>query len=503
MRLFSWLRTLTTPTRRNRGLRRQLRLECLEERLCPSSATLDFSTFLGGSGGAGADRALAVAVDSAGNSYVTGYTSSADFPVTSGAFQTSIKGAKGTQEAFVAMFNPTGGLVYATYLGGKGLTLGDGIAVDQYGDAYVTGKTTASNFPVKNALQATYGGGAEDAFVTELNPAGSALLYSTYLGGTGNENFVQPFNSPLGGIAVDSSGNVYVTGVSNSSTSFPTRNGLPGINSSDYAFVTRINTNLAGPASLVYSTFLPANKATAIAVDNSGNAYVTGDATVADGFVPTPGAFLTTGATGFVAKLNTNLSGSAALVYATWLASSNIFPNGIAVDQAGNAYVAGQINSPILTTTANAFQPNFGGANDAFVTVLNPTGSGLIYSTYLGGTGYDYAQAIAVDGAGHVYITGVAGSRDFPTQNAFQSTNNGFSDAFVAELDPLSLTGSGSLIYAGYLGGSGGNDAGYGIAVDQYGNAIVVGQASTGFPTVNAFESSFHGAFVTKVAPPA
>src|SRR5262249_35113762 len=160
-----------------------------------------------------------------------------------------------------------------------------------------------------------------------------------------------------------------------------------------------------------------------------------------------------------------------------------------------------QMNSSTLTTTANAFQPNYGGGpNDAFVTVLNPTGSGLVYSTYLGGTSYDWAQAIAVDGAGHIYITGETGSRDFPVQGAFQETNNGSSDAFVGELDPSAATGPASLIYASYLGGSN-IDTGYGIAVDQYGDAIVVGQASPGFPTVNAFEVSYHGAFVTKIAP--
>jgi hypothetical protein len=508
MRFFSWLRTLMTPTRRNPDLRRQLCLECLEDRLCPSSATLDFSTFLGGSG---RDVAFAVAMDSAGNSYVTGYTTSADFPVTSGAFQTTIKGPKGTQEAFVAKFNPAGGLVYATYLGGKGLTLGDGIAVDQYGDAYVTGKTDASNFPVVNALQPNYGGGQSDAFVAKLNPTGTALLYSTYLGGAGNENQGASWDSPLGGIAVDSSGNAYVTGTSSSSSGFPTRNGIPQTSSTAYAFVTRIDTNLAGSASLVYSTFLGADRATAIAADNSGNAYITGEARSSDGFTPTPGAFLTSGSSGFVAKLNTNLSGSAALIYATYLGAFNIFPNAIAVDQAGNAYVAGQINplagpqmnSSTLTTTANAFQAKYGGGpNDAFVTVLNPAGSGLIYSTYLGGTGPDWAQAIAVDGAGHVYVTGETASGDFPIQGAFQVTNNnGRVDSFVAELDPFAATGSTSLIYASYLGGTG-NDTGYGIAVDQYGDAIVVGQASTGFPTVNAFEPSYHGAFVTKIAPP-
>jgi hypothetical protein len=427
--------------------------------------------------------------------------SSANFPVTPGAFQTTFNVHQAGEAAFVAKFNPSGGLVYATYLGGKGLTLGDGIAVDQYGDAYVTGKTAASNFPVVNAFQSKYGGGTSDAFLAKLNPTGSALLYSTYLGGTGNENQGSSWNSPLGGIAVDQSGNAYVTGTSSSPSTFPTRNGMPETSTSAYAFVTRINTNLAGSASLVYSTFLGAEKATAIAVDNSGDAYVTGYATSADGFAPTAGAFLTSGVSGFVAKLNTNLSGSAALVYATYLGSASIFPNGIAVDQAGNAYVAGQINGATLTTTANAFQATYGGSDDAFVTVLNPAGSGLVYSTYLGGFAPDWANAIAVDSTGHVYITGFTESRDLPTQGAFQGMINGGEDAFVAELNPWAATGTGSLIYSSYLGGTL-SDTGYGIAVDQSGNAIVVGQASTGFPTVNAFEASYHGAFVTKIAPP-
>ena len=349
-----------------------------------------------------------------------------------------------------------------------------------------------------NALQPKFGGGQSDAFVAKLNPTGTALLYSTYLGGAGTENQAGSWDSPQGGIAVDSSGNAYVTGTSGSSTSFPTRNGIPVTSNTGDAFVTRINTNLAASASLVYSTFLDAINATAIAVDNSGNAYVAGGR-------------------GYVAKLNTNLSGSAAQVYMTNLgfgaAPTDTVPTAIAVDQAGNAYIAGEVlsipglpNSSNLTTTANAFQPNYGGGpNDAFVMVLNPTGSGLIYSTYLGGNGYDVAQAIAVDGAGHVYVTGFTGSLDFPTQGAFQVTNNGTIngsyDAFVVELDPWAATGPASLIYSSYLGGTG-TDIGYGIAVDQYGDAIVVGQASAGFPTVNPIEPTFHGAFVTKIAPP-
>jgi hypothetical protein len=497
MFLTRWLRrTRKSPTRRDHGLRRWLNVERLEDRLCLSSAALDYSTFLGGSGG---DVAYAVAVDGAGNSYVTGVTSSKDFPVTGGAVQTRF--FANSEEAFVAKFNPAGGLVYATYLGGRGLTFGDAIAVDQYGDAYVTGKTDSPNFPVTNALQPKYGGGTTDAFVAKLNPTGSALLYSTYLGGSGDENWTSPAISPTGGIAVDSSGNAYVTG-SSSSSNFPTRNGSPGMNGG--VFVTRLNTNAAGAASLVYSTFLSANTGTGIATDGAGDAYVTGVAGAGAGFTTTPGAFLTSGAIGYVAKLNTNAVGSAALVYATYLSAYGLFPRGIALDRAGDAYVAGLANAATLPATANAFQSTYnpgGLPDDAFVLALNPEGTAVIYATYLGGSAYDWANAIAVDGAGHVYITGFTESRDLPVVNAFQGAINGGEDAFVAEFDPTAATGPSSLIYATYLGGSL-SDTGYGLAVDSVGDAIVVGQASSGFPTVNAFQASFHGAFVTKIQPP-
>jgi hypothetical protein len=497
--LGQWLSKLGRGRRpQSGGARRhsaRLTLETLEDRLCPSSATLAYSTFLGGSG---FDVVYAVATDQAGNTYVTGLTTSTDFPVTSGAFQTKYAGGikkGGSTDAFVAKFNPAGGLVYATYLGGNGFNLGDSIAVDQYGDAYVLGKTTASNFPVKNGFQTSYGGNT-DAFVAELNPTGSALLYSTYLGGSGEENHSGSWDSPVGGIAVDGTGNAYVTGVTFSSN-FPTRNGLPATTGS--AYVARINTNVAGAASLVYSTFLDANTATGIAVDGSGDAYVTGVA--AASLATTPGAFQTSGATGYVAKLNTNLAGSASLVYATYLGAADLYPRGIAVDQAGDAYVAGDATGGGLSTTTNAFQATYAGYHDAFVAELNPAGTGLVYATYLGGTGDGWAQAIAVDGAGHIYITGLTGSRDLPTPNGFQNALNGGQDAFVAELDPAAATGPGSLIYASYLGGSS-NDAGYGIAVDGAGDAFVVGQASPGFPTMNAFQASYHGGFVTKIAPP-
>jgi hypothetical protein len=472
--------------------------------------SLVYSTYLGGTG---TDDAYAIAVDQYGNAYVTGWTSSRDFPVTGGVLQSKYKS---TDNAFVTKLNPSGtGLVYSTYLGGGGITLGSGIAVDQYGDAYVTGRTNSTSFPIKNGFQTTLGGGNYgDAFVAKLNATGSAVLYSSYLGGNSDENNVGSALAPVGGIAVDQFGNAYVTGTT-ASSNFPTRNGLPAsAGGLGPVFVTRVNTNLAGAASLVYSTLLggsgsvPNAYGSSIAIDGTGDVYVTGS--TSSGFITTPGAFVTGGAGAFVVKLNTNLAGAAALVYATDLSSGGTAGYGIAVDGSGNAYVTGRVSYGNLPTTPNAFQTANGSvkpySTDAFLTVLNPTGSGLIYSTYLGGSTNDEGRAIALDSAGHVYLTGDTGG-NFPILNAFQSTHQGtlgYSDAFVAELDP-SQSGAASLVYSSYLGGSG-LDYGYGIAVDGSGNAYVTGYTgSTNFPTLNAFRPSLSGnydAFITKIDPP-
>jgi hypothetical protein len=503
LRIFASLRFCATDGNGGRAARSALmprfrpRLEILEGRLCPSSASLDFSTFLGGKG---TDVAYSVAVDSAGDSYVTGMTSSKDFPATAGAFQTHFTG---NEDAFVAKFSPTGALIYASYLGGNGTTLGHGIAVDQFGDAYVTGYTNSTRFPVINAYQSQYGGGLTDAFVAKLNPTGSALLYSTYLGAASEENLNA--GVPYGSIAVDQNGNAYVTGIGGGPTSnFPTLNGLPATVGG--VFVTRLDTNAAGSASLVYSTLFNARNATGIAVDQFGDAYITGTAFASDSFTPTSDAYLTSGAAGYVAKLDTNAVGSAALVYATWLSAQGLSPQAIAVDQSGDAYVTGTAEVAPLPVTANAFQASYNpsGTYDAFVLGLNASGTGITYASYLGGNGQEWGNAIAIDSAGHVYITGATASTDFPTQNAFQPTTlSGVTNAFVAEFDPTATTGAASLLYSSYLGGASKRTFAYGIAVDQFGNAIVVGQASTGFPTVNAFQSTYHEAFVTKVAPPA
>jgi uncharacterized repeat protein (TIGR01451 family) len=456
---------------------------------------LGYSTYLGGTGD-DFNHGIWIAVDATGNAYVTGLTNSADFPTTPGAFQTALSGAL---DAFVTKLNPTGtALVYSTYLGGP--SIANGIAVDSAGNAYVTG-LAGKDFPTTPGAFQTVPHGT-DAFVTKLNPTGTALVYSTYLGGTSRG---APFD--LGddgtGIAVDTAGNAYVTGLTGSGD-FPTtpsafqpacRGG--SVQTAPYdAFVTKLNPT--GTA-LVYSTCLGSNVdpgfGLQMAVDAVGNAYVTG-ATSSPNFPTTPGAFQPTfgggtlgGGDAFVTKLNPT---GTALVYSTYLGGTdNDTGSGICVDTAGNAYVAGFTHSTNFPTTPGAFQTTRSGVVAAFVTKLNPTGTALVYSTYLGGTGGDAGVSIAVDTAGNAYVTGTTDSADFPTTlGAFQTARSGVSNAFVTKLNP---TGT-ALVYSTYLGGTR-SDGGSGIAVDTAGNAYVTGGTnSANFPiTPGAVQPAFGG----------
>jgi len=470
---------------------------------------LAYSTYLGGRasafGGNADDEGLGIAVDAAGNAYVTGRTLSTSFPTTPGAFQVTFGG--GFFDAFVTKLNGDGSaLVYSTYLGGSVDDRGNAIAVDAAGNAYVTGSTSSNNFPTTSgAVQPTCGISGGDAFVSKLNETGTTLVYSTCLGGSGGQ-----FGN---GIAVDVAGNAYVTGQT-TSPNFPTTLGAfqpsphGGI---AHAFVTKVNPTGTG---LVYSTYLGGSGidlGNGIAVDVAGNAYVTGFAGSTD-FPTTPGAFQTARASSsdaFVTKVNQTGTG---LVYSTYL-GGNADDEGfaIAVDVAGNAYVTGRTNSPNFPTTLGAFQTTFAGGGDAFVTKLNTLASGsasLVYSTYLGGSRADVGFGIAVDVQGNAYVTGSTNSRGFPTTpGAFQTDLAGVADAdaFLTKLTP---TGTG-LVYSTYLGGSlagslggGSIDQGFGIAVDVAGNAYVTGRTqSRNFPTTpGAFQTALAGGFDAFVA---
>jgi hypothetical protein len=400
-------------------------------------------------------------------------------------------------------------LSYSTYLGGSDMDYANAIAVDPSGNAYVTGYTASIDFPLANPLQSSPGFGVctdgmanfpcFNVFVTKLNPAGTALVYSTYLGGN-SEDYAT-------GIALDASGDAYVTGYTNS-TDFPVQNALQAENAGGWdVFVTELSAN---GASLIYSTYWGGSSddiGTGIAVDSSGNAYISGYTDSPD-FPVTPGALQANyggGAhNGVVLKFN---SGGAKLGYSTFLGgNSDDYGYGVAVDSAGDAYVTGATNSTNFPTV-NAFQPNYAGGlcavapntfpcYDAFVAKLNPAGSALIYSTYLGGTGSDYGYAIALDGPSNAYVTGYTTSTNFPTTaGAFQRVFGGSYDTFVAKLN-----GAGSaLVYSTYLGDPG-TQVGYGIAVDSSGHACVTGyNYGGGFPTVNptqAQNAGFYDAFV-------
>jgi len=445
---------------------------------------LSYSTYLGGGSGNGNDKGFAIAVDADGNAYVTGNTTSTNFPTTSGAFQPTLDGAN---DVFVTKLNPTGSaLVYSTYFGGSGGEAGAGIAVDGAGYAYVTGSTTSGNFPITDGAFQTMSpdspSGGHDGFVTKLDPTGSSLIYSTYLGGS---NLDDCFS-----LAVDATGNAYVTGWT-WSTDFPLTLGafhtVPG-----RIFVTKLNST---GSALVYSANLGGagdDQGWGIAVDANGNAYVTGNTGSAT-FPTTAGVFQLTFGGGssdaFVTKLN---PAGSDLVYSTYFGGSDSDGGrGIAVDADGNAYVTGNTGSTDFPTTGGAFRSTFSGgaSSDIFTTKFDPTGSTLIYSTYLGSGGN---PGIAVDAAGNAYVTGFTGSSNFPTTaGAFQPAfGGGGSDAFVTKLNP---TGS-ALVYSSYLGGNS-VERGIGIALDTAGNAYVTGYTgSTNFPTTQgAFQPVFGG----------
>jgi uncharacterized repeat protein (TIGR01451 family) len=399
---------------------------------------LVYSTYLAGGGG------MAVAVDASGNAYVAGDALTTDFPVTPGAFQTAPSG----YDISVTKLNATGSaLIYSSRFGGQEDDHARAIALDTGGNAYVTGwmvcRSSTCTFPTVNAFQPTYGGGNNDAFLTKLNATGSALVYSTFLGGGRILNATDDWAE---GVAVDSAGSAYVTGYTYS-PDFPVTPGVfqPNRLGLD-AFITKFSTD---GRSLVYSTFFGGNgqdMGRAIVVDDAGNAYVAGETTSQDnpfttsndGLPVTPGAFQTTGSfDAFVAKLNAQGSG---LIYSTYLGGTDDVDRawGIAIDKSGNAYVTGDTKSANFPV-ANAVQSTYGsGLGDAFVTKLNATGSALLYSTFLGGSLTDEGRGIAVDGSGNAYVVGHTSSFNFPIANPLQPTNGGgidnHDDAFVAKL---------------------------------------------------------------------
>lgn len=368
--------------------------------------SLAYSTYLGGSG---FDYGTAIAVSSAGNAYVTGYTSSLDFP-TDKPEQSFFTGSSAI---FVAKLSPNGAsLVYATYLGGSQYNYPYAIAVDSTGAAYVTGLTESPDFPLKNALYSSLNGG-EDAFVTKFNPAGSSLVYSTYIGGSGADYAL--------GLALDSAHNVYIAG-STQSSDYPTTTGAyQPVSGGSCAFVTKLN---AAGTALSWSTYFGqscAAQTNALAVDSEQAVYLTGAAF--------PGLPITTGAPqpnygggqhdAFMAKLD---SAGASLLYCTYLGGSQTDSGtSIAVDSNGNAYATGLTQSTDLPVTPMVLQSASGGGYDAFVAELNNSGTAWQYLTYLGGQRDDFGYGIALDSLGDAFVAGYTISSNLAATSAVQA----------------------------------------------------------------------------------
>lgn len=433
------------------------------------AGAISYVTYLGGSGD---DAASAIAVDSAGNAYVTGATNSNNFPVTTGVVQPHLKGYGGNScvifgDAFVSKLNPTGTqLLYSTYLGGSADDFANAIAIDSQGDAYIAGATLSTNFPVVNPVQSSLrGSGGEpgrpscsgaplfdggDAFVAELNPTATTLMFSTYLGGS--------LDDVATAIALDPSGNIYVGGFT-LSTDFPVTSG---------AYQTKWG-----------------------GIDPQDEFFNFGD--------------------GFVARLN---AGGGSLAYATYLGGSgDDAVLAMTADKAGTVYVTGSTSSQNFPTTSTAVQSHYGGyvvlpefieqnLGDAFATRLDSKGATLLYSTYLGGSENDAGRAIAVDPSGLIYVSGLTDSTDFPvSSNAMQAVFGGddtsirqnylpYGDGFLTIIDS-NLT---KPVYSTYYGGEY-NDMFTSLAFDQNGNVWMAGNTQSPNLTVtsNAAQHSYTG----------
>jgi len=393
--------------------------------------TLQYATYLGGNLSNG--HANSIAVDPSGDAYITGDAYDTDFPTTAGVLQ---RANQGNSDAYVVKLNPSGTqALYSTYLGGSGDDAGTGVAIDAAGNAYVTGWTSSTNFPTSAPLIGT-SNGATDAFLAKLNAQGTALSYSTYLGGPVGA----PGNSAGAGIAISGTGGTgaactaqcaaYLIGTT-TSPYYPAPTSVQSFNGLQDAFVTAVNP--AGSA-LLWGSYLGGG-----------------------------------GAAG----------------------SDLTFGHGIAVDGAGNAYVVGATTSnglPICpnaagtapcTTAGTPIQPANKGRYDGFAAELSYSAGtsklSLAYSTYLGGSGDDSAEGIALDGARNAYVVGTTRSADYPvTAGVLQSINAGNTDAFVTK---LSAAGT-AISYSTYFGGTG-NDAGNAIAVDSTGRAIITGSTNS------------------------
>ncbi|MFQ5480832.1 MAG: SBBP repeat-containing protein [Thermodesulfobacteriota bacterium] len=448
---------------------------------------INYSTYLGGRF---SDFGRDIAIDSSGAAYITGWTLSANFPRRNAA-QNVFAGGTILGDVFVTKINAAGtAIVYSTYLGGTGEDEGIGIALDAAGSAYVTGVTESFDFPLHLPLQGVFGGGTKDGFLTKISAAGNSLVYSTYIGGFGNDKSK--------GIAVTPNGAVYLTGWT-SSPNFPVVGPIQPFRGGGHdAFVMKLPPSGQG---IVYSTFLGGlldDSGRTITIDSTGAAYVAGHSWSANFPTLNPVQGVLGGARDIVI-FKINPAGSA-LVFSTYLGGSGSEKSkGIALNSNNSIYVTGWTDSPNFPVV-NPKQGVLRGVQDAFVLKLAPPGRRIIFSTYLGGSDSDSGRDIAVDSAGNIYVVGHTWSFDFPLFKPLIGSFSGIRDAFVTKFN---AAGS-AFVYSTYLGGSG-DDTARGVALDSSGTAYVAGATvSIDFPLVNPLQGTYGGgfneAFFTKIS---
>lgn len=448
---------------------------------------LSYATYLG-SAAADADGGTAITVDPQGRAVITGRTFSTAFPTTPGSFHTIMSGGG---DAFVAMLNPTGtALVFSTFLGGNAYEDGNDVLLDPAGNIYIAGTTTSTDFPTTAGAYRTSNAGGNDGFITKLNPTGSSLIYSTYIGGSADD-FAQSR------IARDASNRIYVALITASSDLPTTPDAVQHTYSGGIydGYVVRLNAAGSGVEYASYLGGADMDFPVAMAVDATGNFFVTGW-TFSFDFPTTPGVFSTTHSGGGFDGFVTKFSGSTgALIYSTYLGGSGTdIVNGLVLDATGNAIVVGETGSADFPTTPGTLSTTLhGSAFDGFVTKLNASGSGVMLSTFVGGNDFDTINAVAIDADGWLYLAGGTASLDFPTTPlGHQLTYGGsYADAFLAVLK-ADFSG---LEYSTYFGGTG-QDVGAGVATDGNKGAYVIGSTeSPNLSTPGAVQPAIAGGY--------
>src|SRR3989344_4979276 len=431
------------------------------------------STFVGGGG---FEEALYdIVLDSSGNVYITGETISTDYPTVSGYDSSH----NGSDDAFVSKLDSTlSSLLASTLIGGNSSDIAWDITLDNSTNVYITGDTYSTDYPTVSGYDSSHNG-SDDAFVSKLDSTLSSLSASTFIGGSSTD--------VSEAITLDSSGNVYITGET-SSTDYPTVSGYDSSHNGDSdAFVSKLDSTLS---SLLASTFIGGSMddaSNSIALDSSGNVYITGETISTD--YPTVSGYDSShngSDDAFVSKLDSTLS---SLLASTFIGGTADEPSfGIALDSSGNVYITGLTTSTDYPTVSG-YDSSHNGGYDAFVSKLDSTLSSLSASTFIGGSSTDVSEAITLDSSGNVYITGETSSTDYPTVSGYDSSHNGSDDAFVSKLDSTLSSLSASTFI-----GSSDDEQSFAIILDNARNVYITGYTnSTDYPTVSGYDSSHNG----------